>query len=908
MTESSSLRTLRTINLLLILGVFCSLASGKVIYVNDDAVGVNDGTSWDNAYIYLQDALAKAIDLEKPVEIRVAQGVYRPNQNSDTPDETGERSATFRLINGVTLKGGYASIAGLDPNTRNFELYETTLSGDLNSDDEKVANPYDLLNEKSRAENSHHVVTSSGTNETAVLDGFTITGGNADTSYPYGVSGGGMYNNFGDPTIANCSFRENSAIFHGGGVYNNSGSPTLTDCNFIENLATWDGGGMYNEAGNPTLTDCTFRGNSGGGMYNDARRLPFAVIGSSPTLVRCKFIGNYGYGMVNGSLEDIDGFITGSTSVLTDCTFSGNYGCGMMNFDSSSTLIDCTFSHNFEGGMSNYMSGKLFHYDFDSHMNLTGCNFKENLGAWNGGGGIYNEAGGLTLTNCSFRENSSIGNGGGICNKADYVTLTVCRFSGNSAERGGGMYNKADYVTLTGCKFSGNSAEKGGGMYNEPFSRYSEFNCYFTNCLFSGNRADIGGGMYNSCNPILTNCTFSGNYSRYEDGLANEYGNPILVNCILWDEKGEPSPPSGGGRGSTGMGSNSIIRITYSDIRDYWRSEGNISVDPCFADPGYWAHANDPNIEVEPNDPNTMWIDGDYHLKSQTGRWNPNILDWVEDNVTSLCINAGDPRSPVGEEPVPNGERINMGFYGGTSQASKSLNDVNNIPPDHASNPIPADGTLDVDSSITLKWINGFNAVSHDVYFGPDNPPPFIRNQTALEFDYTIDPNTQYFWRIDEIDSLGNKTIGDIWTFTTEPYSHPPKQRCFTGKTLVWIDGTLIPISKVGFGKRIDSFGRSSEIEEIQEHQGTFTCYDVILDSGNCISVADNHYFMAEYGQWLSLHSLHAGTRLKTTTGSVEIVKILKRPKPYTGKVYNIKVAGSDQYMVGKDGVVVRDY
>jgi len=65
---------------------------------------------------------------------------------------------------------------------------------------------------------------------------------------------------------------------------------------------------------------------------------------------------------------------------------------------------------------------------------------------------------------------------------------------------------------------------------------------------------------------------------------------------------------------------------------------------------------------------------------------------------------------------------------------------------------------------------------------------------------------------------------------------------------------------------------------------------------------------MAEYGQWLSLHSLHAGTRLKTTTGSVEIVKILKRPKPYTGKVYNIKVAGSDQYMVGKDGVVVRDY
>ena len=67
-----------------------------------------------------------------------------------------------------------------------------------------------------------------------------------------------------------------------------------------------------------------------------------------------------------------------------------------------------------------------------------------------------------------------------------------------------------------------------------------------------------------------------------------------------------------------------------------------------------------------------MWVDGDYHLKSEAGRWDPVSESWVIDNVTSLCIDAGDPNSLVGDEPAPNGDRINMGAYGGTAEASKS--------------------------------------------------------------------------------------------------------------------------------------------------------------------------------------------------------------------------------------------
>ncbi|MBN1507997.1 MAG: hypothetical protein JW955_14185, partial [Sedimentisphaerales bacterium] len=70
---------------------------------------------------------------------------------------------------------------------------------------------------------------------------------------------------------------------------------------------------------------------------------------------------------------------------------------------------------------------------------------------------------------------------------------------------------------------------------------------------------------------------------------------------------------------------------------------------------------------------NAVWIDGDYHMKSLAGRWDPNQQRWVMDDVSSPCIDAGDPNTPVGEEPQPNGGRVNLGAYGGTAEASKSL-------------------------------------------------------------------------------------------------------------------------------------------------------------------------------------------------------------------------------------------
>src|SRR4030042_3109658 len=145
---------------LFILAVSCTAATGKVIYVDVDAVAEYDGSSWALAYLCLQEAIAQ---VRPGDEIRVAQGIYRPDRQPAFSGgrtgrsgrteitESGDRTATFELINGVTFKGGYAGCSEPYPDKRDFNLYETILSGDLDGNDVDIIRPGDLLGESSRA-------------------------------------------------------------------------------------------------------------------------------------------------------------------------------------------------------------------------------------------------------------------------------------------------------------------------------------------------------------------------------------------------------------------------------------------------------------------------------------------------------------------------------------------------------------------------------------------------------------------------------------------------------------------------------------------------------------------------------------------------------------------------------------
>jgi len=388
----------------------------KVLYVDGNASGsFHDGSTWCNALGSLQDALATAASSNGvTTEIRVANGVYCPDQGER--QTAGDREATLQLLSGAALRGGYAGCGAPNPDLRDIEANPSILSGDLERNDVPVACTQDspdcdsfgglcvdnfCIIADNNGENSFHVVTGSGTDATAVFDGFTITAGTADDSDDccLNVRGAGMYNDAGSPTVINCTFRGNSANVWGSGMANvGDSSPTVTNCTFSGNSGTNFGGGMSNENSSPMVTNCTFTGNAtgiGGGMSN---------IHSSPTVNKCTFSGNaagVGGGMTNDGV---------SKPTLANCTFIGNAadfgGGGMANVgNSSSTAFNCTFSGNSAG---------------DS------------------GGGMYNNSSSPTLTNCTFSENTANVRGGGMYSEVNpffggttIPTVTNCILWGN---------------------------------------------------------------------------------------------------------------------------------------------------------------------------------------------------------------------------------------------------------------------------------------------------------------------------------------------------------------------------------------------------------------------------------------------------------------------------------------------
>jgi len=339
----------------------CMSTDPKIIYVDIKAPPNGNGRTWRTAYTDLQVAMEYA---GKDDEIWVAAGIYKPTKKVGGNED---RHKSFYLKNGIGIYGGFIGTE-TDREQRDWNSNETILSGDLNGDDKDFDN---------MVENSYHVLIGDDTDSTTVLDGFTITAGNASFDTWPDDGGGGMSNHNGSPTIANClfignnafadggglrnwgdskpvisncTFRNNKVAQEGGGVMNGPGSSTIiTNCRFIENSAGEDGGGMYNNESNPLVTNCVFYKNSadltGGGMYN--------VNSSISRVVNCSFNRNIaaskGGGISNKdsnpiftncilweNVAPVDPEITNDGSIpdITYCDVEGGYdGTGNIDFD-----------------------------------------------------------------------------------------------------------------------------------------------------------------------------------------------------------------------------------------------------------------------------------------------------------------------------------------------------------------------------------------------------------------------------------------------------------------------------------------------------------------------------------------------------------------------------------------------
>jgi hypothetical protein len=344
---------------------------GRTIYVDGDATGTQDGFSWTTAFQYLQDALAVVVAGD---EIRVAQGQYRPDQGLRR--RAGDREATFQLINGVTILGGFAGAAGADPDQRDPAGFPTILTGDLADNDD----PKDM---QTWGENSYRVVFARDAGSGTILDGLTITGGNLEEG-----NGAGMYLNGGGPVVRHCTILANFAYDNGSGVFCNKSDAVFVGCTFQENSTDdGNGGGLYNSAGNLRVEDCRF-------VRNLARWGAGALcnVGGSVQVINCEFVGNHS-GAGAGTVESSKG-----SAVFFHCLFRGNNaydGTGGIASSGPLSLLYCTFAHNY----GDEYAGALA---CTGGATIVHCLFYANLGA---SGALFVPNASVSLDQCTFYDN-----------------------------------------------------------------------------------------------------------------------------------------------------------------------------------------------------------------------------------------------------------------------------------------------------------------------------------------------------------------------------------------------------------------------------------------------------------------------------------------------------------------------
>lgn len=314
---------------LLLIGLFLILAvhltasrtvraNPGVLYAAPTAQGNGNCSNWDNACT-VQTALAQA---QSGDEIWVRAGVHYPGTTV---------TATFALTNGVALYGGFAGME-TQRDERNWQSNLTVLSGDVDHND--ITDPTGIVSDTANIQgnNAYHVITGSGTDNTAVLDGLVITAGKANGTTETEQQGGGMININGSPTVINTTFVGNAATQNGGGMRNyNSTDPKITNVIFRANAAQF-GGAMSNHYSNPDLKNVVFVSNSathnGGGLDNYF---------SSPTVVNAVFSGNTAQN--GGAVYNTD---SGSQPQIINVTFSGNSatnGGGMCNVWNSQAIL-----------------------------------------------------------------------------------------------------------------------------------------------------------------------------------------------------------------------------------------------------------------------------------------------------------------------------------------------------------------------------------------------------------------------------------------------------------------------------------------------------------------------------------------------------------------------------------------
>ena len=186
------------------------------------------------------------------------------------------------------------------------------------------------------------------------------------------------------------------------------------------------------------------------------------------------------------------------------------------------------------------------------------------------------------------------------------------------------------------------------------------------NCLITGNyTSDATGGAVWAvdCNLMILNSTIADNTGGDQGGgIVLQNTQMLMLDSIVWG-----NAPQG-----IRAHADSLAVAQFCNLQEAGLGQGNIVADPLFAASGNWVHPDVPILILTGAHSSSVWLPGDYHLKSQQGRWDDLVPGFVQDDVTSPCIDAASDLTPIGQESAPNGDRLNQGVFGGTVFASQT--------------------------------------------------------------------------------------------------------------------------------------------------------------------------------------------------------------------------------------------
>jgi hypothetical protein len=511
----------------------------NIIFVNTAASGTNDGTSWENAFTSFQSALNETVTGK---EIWVAKGIYYPESFYDF-SELDEKNVHFRLKNGVEIYGGFEGTEVYRSDRDLDAGHDSILSGEI----KPAADPAD------ESVYSYRVFYNDNIDETAILDGFTITKG-----FNIAGRGGGMLNINSSPVLRNILFTENKAE-NGGALHNRDGSsPKIESCRFINNRAYESGGAIIN--------------------YN----------GSSPIIIDSVF--------ENNRAEDNGGAVSnvkGSLALIKNCTFTKN---AVINSDDPDTGY----------------GGAIINSDF-SNAEIRDSVFTQNTSV-NYGGAILNHNSGVLIENCQFIKNRATVSGGAVLTISQppaVVPATVINnsiFNENIAGKGGALASAFSKVKVTSSMFSKNSKDLdgetvnmgGGVIYAIQGAEVS-----LINSLFRENGSEGNGGvalLETSSKIYILNSTMTLNTSLTSGGaiFLSDTTQATIINSILWNNG------DGGGKVKLEIAGAGTLDATYSLIKKAdlmnpfnpapYPGEGNLNTDPLFGK-GYTLQSTSPAID-----------------------------------------------------------------------------------------------------------------------------------------------------------------------------------------------------------------------------------------------------------------------------------------------------------------------